>query len=576
MIFSDDQLSKLLVETELVSQKELKEAQELSHRNKISLYDAIQARDLVTDEQLGRLTADFLSLPFVVLSRVSIPDSVLKIIPEIVAQKQEIIAFKKDKQGLHLAMAAPEDFEIREFVRKKVGVEVIPYFATKRDLNEAYELYRKGLKEEFSDIIKKSTKEAEAGQQLEVSVVKIVDTVISYANANKASDVHIEPSDDDSVVRFRIDGILHDVIDLPRSLHEQVVTRVKVMAELRTDEHQAAQDGKLQWPPQVSEDEIRDDGSDEEGKAQLPNEKIDIRVSIVPITVGEKVVMRLLSEHSRRFSLTDLGLSENDLAKVEQGVVRPHGMILATGPTGCGKTTTLYAVLKILNKRGVNIMTIEDPVEYDVAGVNQIQVNPKTNLTFAQGLRSVVRQDPDIILVGEIRDEETADIAVNSAMTGHLVLSTLHTNDASTAFVRLMDMGIEPFLISSTVNAVIAQRLVRKICIKCMMSDEVETAKLSLPKDLIKKYFGDKNTIRVYRGKGCDVCHHTGYVGRVGIFEVLEINENIQQAIHKKVDSDIIQSIAVESGMSLMLEDGLRKVQSGVTTVEEVLRVTNE
>lgn len=312
-------------------------------------------------------------------------------------------------------------------------------------------------------------------------------------------------------------------------------------------------------------------------------DKLDIRVSIVPITEGEKVVMRLLSERSRQFSLEDLGLEADDLSKVGKAIEKPHGMILAVGPTGCGKTTTLYALLKILNKREINIMTIEDPVEYDIEGVNQIQVNPKTELTFAKGLRSIVRQDPDIILVGEVRDNETAGIAINSAMTGHLVLSTLHTNDAATSFVRLMDMGIEPFLIASTINVIAAQRLVRKICSKCRVSVEVPTSQPQssshlggLSPELIKKHFGEKDTVRIYHGKGCPVCHQTGYSGRVGVFEVLEVDDEIQRAITSRADSNIIQNIAIKSGMTTMLEDGLRKVQRGITTIEEVMRVTKE
>lgn len=317
-------------------------------------------------------------------------------------------------------------------------------------------------------------------------------------------------------------------------------------------------------------------------------EKLDIRVSIVPITDGEKVVMRLLSERSRQFGLESLGLLGEDLKKVQEAVEKPYGMILAVGPTGCGKTTTLYSILKILNQRDVNISTIEDPVEYDIEGVNQIQVNPKTNLTFAKGLRSIVRQDPDIILVGEIRDEETADIAINSAMTGHLVLSTLHTNDAATTLPRLLDMKIEPFLVASTINIIIAQRLVRKICTKCMVSKEVKPDGLVgtkanaldgveglalIPRELIKKHFGDKETIRVYHGKGCKVCQGTGYSGRVGIFEVLMMDDDIRQAVVARKDSDTIQALAIQKGMTTMLDDGLQKVARGITTIEEVLRV---
>ncbi len=292
-------------------------------------------------------------------------------------------------------------------------------------------------------------------------------------------------------------------------------------------------------------------------------EKLDIRVSIVPITEGEKVVMRLLSERSRQFDLESLGLFENDLKKVQEAVKRPYGMILATGPTGCGKTTTMYVVLKQLNRRNVNIMTIEDPVEYDIEGVNQIQVNPKTNLTFADGLRSIVRQDPDIILVGEVRDEETAGIAINSAMTGHLVLSTLHTNDAATTLPRLLEMGVEPFLVASSVNVIIAQRLVRKICTKCRVSEEVKPDGLVAP-----------GLTRVYHGKGCPVCQGTGYAGRVGIFEVLVLDDDIRQAVVERQDSDKIAALAIKKGMTTMFDDGIAKVARGLTTIEEVVRVT--
>ena len=312
---------------------------------------------------------------------------------------------------------------------------------------------------------------------------------------------------------------------------------------------------------------------------QTEEERLDIRVSIVPITEGEKVVMRLLSEKSRQFSLQDLGLRSIDLKKVEEAIDKPYGMILSTGPTGSGKTTSLYAVLKILNQRDVNIMTIEDPVEYEIENINQIQVNPKTNLTFAAGLRSILRQDPNIILVGEIRDDETASIAINSAMTGHLVLSTLHTNDSSTAIPRLLEMKIEPYLVASTINVIIAQRLVRKICQKCRFSKEIKKTDSiisSLSMESKKVFFENKDVVRIYQGKGCPVCHQTGYQDRIGIFEVLLIDDEIRQAVINKKDAGIIRKIAHKNGMKLMIEDGLEKVKEGITSIEEVIRVTKE
>jgi len=358
--------------------------------------------------------------------------------------------------------------------------------------------------------------------------------------------------------------MMTDIVRLPEEIHPRIVTRIKVLSKLRTDEHQAAQDGKIQWSAPEN--------------SNFSTQKLDLRVSVVPSTDGEKIVMRLLSETSRQLSLEDLGFSVDDLTKVKEAYKKPHGMILATGPTGSGKTTTMYTILKLLNSREVNISTIEDPVEYDIEGITQIQVNKKTELTFAKGLRSLVRQDPDIILVGEIRDTETAEIATNAAMTGHLVLSTLHTNDSTTTMPRLTDMGIEPFLISSTINVVIAQRLVRKIHLKCRGSEEIdiETLERSFDKSFITKAFGDKKKIRVYKGQGCAICNHSGYEGRVGIYEVLALDDDIRKAIVEKQDASSIRKIAVENGMITMAQDGLEKVKQGVTTIDEIIRVTQE
>ena len=399
-------------------------------------------------------------------------------------------------------------------------------------------------------------KNSEKDKNTEVPVSKIVDTLVQYAYQNKASDIHIEPKDNASTIRFRIDGVLHEVLSIPLELHEKITSRIKVMSKLRTDEHMSAQDGKL--------------------NVALQMENLDIRVSIVPIVKGEKIVLRLLSSNSRQFSLQDLGMDEEDLQKVQKAYKRPNGMVLATGPTGSGKTTTIYSILKIINSKEVNIATIEDPVEYDIEGINQIQVNPKTNLTFSSGLRAILRQDPDVIFVGEIRDQDTAGIAVNSAMTGHLVLSTLHTNDAVTTLPRLTDMGIEPFLVASTVNVIIAQRLVRKICSDCRVSEEIKREQLidMISEEKIKKYFGENAQIRVYEGKGCEYCHNSGYVGRVGIFEVLEITDELKKLIAQKSSSGELKSVAITLGMETMFENGLRKVAQGLTTLEELYRVT--
>ena len=515
-------------------------------------------KGIVSDENLGGVIADLLKTPFVRLSEISIPSDILHIIPEIVAKKQKIIAFGRDNEGIKLAMADPTNQEIIHFIEKKTGERIRVYFATERDVAEATQLYKKEIQKTFDELLHEQIIEAGKAVAKEAPVAKIVDLLVEYAYHNKASDIHIEPKENDSLTRFRIDGILHDVLHFPQRLHEQIVSRIKVLSKLRTDEHLSAQDGKMQ--------------------IVLEEENLDVRVSVVPIVEGEKVVLRLLSSRSRQFSLADLGMSQRDLKKVSAGFKRSYGMVLSTGPTGSGKTTTIYAILKIVNIRDKNIATIEDPVEYEIEGINQIQVNPKTNLTFADGLRSILRQDPDIVFVGEIRDEETAGIAINAATTGHLVLSTLHTNDAATTLPRLIDMKVEPFLVASTVNVIVAQRLVRKICDKCKVSYTVTQEELleNFPKGAAQKYFGGRREIRVYKGKGCSVCHHTGYVGRVGIFEVLEVNEEIRKLISSKADADIIKKKAIEEGMTTMLEDGLYKVTRGITTLEEVLRATRE
>ena len=554
-LYDDKELYAALKELDVIDQKTLDDSVNIARIRKEPLADIILDKELLSDDNLGQVIADLAGFPFISLDETPIDDETLLIIPQTMARAQRIIAFKKTDQFIHIASDNPANYKPIRQVEKKTGLDAKIYFATKKDIAQALALYNKDIERAFKAVIEESSKKTGPSDP---PIIKIVDTIFEHAYQNNTSDIHIEPLEKESLIRFRIDGILHDIVRFPISIHPRVVTRIKVMARLRTDEHQAAQDGKIRF--------------------KVQDEDLDIRVSVVPVTEGEKIVMRLLSERSRQFSLKDLGFSDPDLKKLEPAYQKPHGMILVTGPTGSGKTTTLYAVLKILNKRGINIMTIEDPVEYDIEGVNQIQVNTKTNLTFAAGLRSIVRQDPDIVLVGEIRDEETADIAINAAMTGHLVLSTLHTNDAPTAFPRLLDMQVEPFLVSSTVNVVVAQRLVRKICNTCRVSTNISRDQLTstLSPKTVTKHFKNKKTIRVYQGKGCNVCHGTTYTGRVGIFEVLLIDEDMRNAIINRYDSAKIREIAVKNGMSTMLDDGLQKVSAGITTVEEVLRVTRE
>jgi len=550
-------LKKILVDTGLVSQKDFNLAQKEAREKKKVLKEVILDKGLISDPDFGSLIADETGFPFIDLRKVKIKKEILTIVPEIVARKQEIIVFDKTKEGLRMAMQSPENLEIREFIERKTGEEVIPYFATEEDISGAFKYYKKEIKEEFKELIGKTLKEFKKTEleKRSLPVIKMVDLILNYGYENRASDIHLEPYEKETILRYRIDGVLHDILTLERDVHDFLVSRIKIMARLRTDIREAVQDGHFSF--------------------SVPGEKVDVRVSIAPIEEGEKVVLRLLAEKARRFDLKELGLNFKNLTVIKKNVKKPWGMILATGPTGCGKTTTLYAMIRILNTREVNIMTIEDPIEYDIEGINQIQVNPKANLTFSQGLRAIIRQDPNIIMVGEIRDKETAELAVNAATTGHLVLSTFHSIDAPSVLIRLQNMGVEPFVIASTVNIAIAQRLVRKICQKCIESYEISISKLSslLPKDLVSKLpRTEKNTIRLFRGKGCPVCQKTGYLGRVGIFEILEMTEPIKELMMEKADVSKIKETAVKSGMTTMIEDGLEKVENGITTIEEILK----
>ncbi|MFA5051938.1 MAG: GspE/PulE family protein [Patescibacteria group bacterium] len=557
------ELTKVLKDSELFTDAQLQEIQEKAKQAEIPFEQFLVDEKYIADENLGQIVADLFGVPYINLRQKQISDEVLRLIPEVVAKHQRVIPFDRGPEGIKLAMADPDNEELIQYVMKKTGEKVLPFFATTQDIAAALVHYRKGLKEEFADIIRQNVEATQHADESgrELPATRIIDTILEYAYQNKASDIHIEPHEKRVIIRFRIDGILHDVVNLPKDVHPFIVTRVKIISRLRTDEHRGAQDGRFDFLA---------DGN-----------KVDVRVSILPIAEGEKVVLRILSEKSRQFNLPELGLSPQDLEKVTRAYDRPYGMILATGPTGSGKTTTLYAILKLLNTREVNISTIEDPVEYDVEGVNQIQVNAQTNLTFAKGLRSILRQDPDIIMVGEIRDEETAGVAINSAMTGHLVLSTLHTNDAPTTLPRLFDMKIEPFLIASTINVAIAQRLVRKIHEPCRESyiptaDEINTLTRIIGPERAAKIGVQREGFRLYRGKGCDLCSHTGYEGRIGIFEVMEITEEIRALIMRRANSDEIRRQAVAQGMTTMLDDGLTKVLAGITSVEEVLRASQE
>jgi len=480
----------------------------------------------------------------------------LEYIPEVVAFSQQAIVFAQEDNLLKVATSNPDNYPFFKLLEQKTGKEVDIYYATPFDIEQALKQYRGDLMAEMKRLIKELEKSDAGGEQ---NVVELVNLVMEYAYSNLASDIHIEPFAEFAIIRFRIDGILHKVAEYPRDIHDRIVSRIKIMAKLRTDEKAAAQDGRFQF-------------------SGTGGGEVDVRVSIMPITEGENVVMRLLMQRGKRFSVDELGLLEADLKKVKAAALKPYGMIISVGPTGSGKTTTLYSLLQMLNTPEVNIMTIEDPTEYNVEGVQQTQVNPAKGITFPKGLRSIVRQDPDIIMVGEVRDNETVDMALNSAMTGHLVLTSMHANDAATTFPRFLEMGAESFLVASSVNVTIAQRLVRTVCKECkeeytlskeevdMLSTEPELAKMI--KDVSEE--NDLSKVKFFRGKGCKFCNDTGYDGRTAIFEVLEVTEEIRNLIVKKESSDMIRKKAVEQGMSTMVLDGVTKALMGMTTFEEV------
>ena len=420
MPITDDQLQALLLKNKIVDEKSFEAAKKYSASFGRALDETLIEKDLVSDEKLGSLLAGFYGLPFVSLSKTSVPEDVFHIIPERVARSQKAIAFARAADGIKIALADPSRSDILVQVAKKTGLKTLGYFATRRDIEATLHSYQKDLQQTLNNLLKEDIGRNPESVLDDPPVAELVDTVIDAASEENSSDIHIEPEETTSLIRFRLDGLLQDVARLPKYLHDRIITRIKVLSNLRTDEHLSAQDGKM--------------------RKKMEEENLDIRVSIIPIVEGEKSVMRLLSSRSRQYTLQGLGMNPPDLAKVENAYTKSYGMILSTGPTGSGKTTSIYSILKVLNTREKNITTIEDPVEYRIKGANQVQVNPKTNLTFAAGLRSILRQDPNIIFVGEIRDNETAAIAVNAALTGHLVLSTLHTNDAATAIPRLTDM----------------------------------------------------------------------------------------------------------------------------------------
>ncbi len=532
--------------------------------------DLLKEKELATDQQIAEAKSILFGVPYVQIAGKTISPDVLTLVPEQVARQYGMIPFERHLNDLWVALDDPLNLQVVKFLEQRTNMGIKVFLSGENEIKDAIALaYSQSLTGDIGEVLKEantSVVASEAGVNkvkaetlYNAPIAKVVSQLLEYGIKIKASDIHIEPMEDKVRVRYRIDGILHEKLILPKKVHEAITTRIKILAKLKIDEKRLPQDGRFDF---------------ESGQ-----EAIDLRVSSLPTTWGEKVVMRLLKKSGGIPTLSDLGLRGSALKNVETQLTRPHGVMLITGPTGSGKTTTLYSALARLNTAKVNILTLEDPVEYQIAGVNQVQINTLAGLTFASGLRSFLRQDPNIIMVGEIRDEETADLAVQAALTGHMVFSTVHTNNAAGALPRLLDMKIEPYLIASSITAVIGQRVVRKICVSCreqyMPVPEVATDIRNVLGKLLDIKLSQGQMI-LYRGKGCEECNGTGYLGRIGIYEVLILNEKVGRLILERETSESIERQAIEDGMVTMKQDGYLKVVEGITTIEEVLRVAQE
>lgn len=545
-------LLKILSASKLVAKGELKAAEDKARRSKSTLEDYLVLENVLSEEALYKAAAEFYDLPFLSLEGTTVPPDTLALVPENIAVQYQLAVFNQSETSLSIATCLPPNLQIIEFIERKQGKKVKLHFASTESINFILRQYRKDVEAELEKIDL-------TGQELDV--VQVIHGILENAIKGGASDVHIEPRPNKSVVRYRIDGILREIVTLPKEVHAGVLTRVKILSNLKVDEHRLPQDGRF--------------------KMVGPGYKVSIRTSVIPIMDGEKVVMRILHQETELASLSDLGLRDRNREFIAETLTKAQGIILVVGPTGSGKTTTLYTLLNMLNDPGVNISTIEDPIEYSMVGVNQSQVNPDIGYTFANGLRSFLRQDPDIIMVGEIRDEETAEIALHAALTGHLVLSTLHTNDAASTLPRLLEMNAPAYLIASTVRVVIAQRLVRRICKHCLKKEAMtEQQKEHIEKllgvnldEVAKKAGIEGKAFELYKGAGCKLCHMEGLKGRLGIYEVLNVSPAVYAAIMQGKNAREINEIAKKEGMDTIVEDGAIKMLQGLTTFEEVLRV---
>lgn len=573
-MYSDALLQKILMTAGTFKPAEMKEHLAAAKEKHLRLEEYVLEK--MPEETLFRLAADYFKVPFVDLKGAQVRKDFLDMVPEPIATTHEIVPFDKGDKMLKVATLDPEDMQTIEFLRRKTGLDIQVHVTTPTSLHEIIKQYKRSLKAEFEDITKVTSVDGEEDQSKlrelaqDLPVVRIVESLLEHAVFEEASDIHIEPTEQDLAVRYRVDGILRNVMTLPKNSQAGILARIKVLSNLKLDEHRLPQDGRM--------------------KISGPGYKYSVRVSTLPVMDGEKIVMRLLSETAQALSLEQLGFNDQHLAIIKRNIMKPHGIIFVTGPTGSGKTTTLYSVLSIRNTPGVNISTIEDPVEYRMSGVNQSQVNPKIGFTFAIGLRTLLRQDPNIIMVGEIRDGETAEIATNAAMTGHLVFATLHTNDAVTSLPRLVDMGVPRFLVAFTCNIIVAQRLVRKICKNCQTPYKVSKLQIKelsemydiphltelLHRDGFLEAGQTLDKANFFRGAGCKQCNNEGYKGRMGIYEVFEITKTLQDLINKDASNSEMYAAAEHEGMIPIVEDGFAKALKGLTTLEEILRVTKE
>lgn len=572
-MFSNDHFKEII--KDLVRPEDFDKLSKEAEKKNKSILNYLTEKKLISNALFYEKAADYYHLPFVDLKNQIIRGDILAAIPEPIAATHKIIAFDEKDGKIQIAALDPHNLEIFEFIKKKLNKEIQVCLTTPENISIALKQYHKSLKAEFDNLtINEKTDGGEKNLKeiaQDLPIVKIVDTLLEYAIFEGASDIHIEPEEKNINVRYRIDGILRTVMTLPKNVQAGVNARIKILANLKVDEHRLPQDGRI--------------------KVNTKDQNVSFRVSIIPTYDGEKIVMRLLNEKAQVMTLEQIGLQPSSLEVIKRNITKPHGMFLVTGPTGSGKSTTLYTVLNILNTPEVNISTIEDPIEYRIPHVNQSQINPKIGFTFALGLRALLRQDPNIIMVGEIRDQETAEIAIHAAMTGHFVLSTLHTNDAPTTIPRMGEMGIPAFLVSATVNVIIAQRLVRKICPNCIQSYNLDAKAVdelkkqldmggimeTLQKEkIINDASKDISSLLFYRGKGCKECNNTGYKGRLGIYEVLEVTDAISNLIIKKADKNQLRQQAQNEGMITMIEDAFIKAKNGITTIEEIVRVTKD